>query len=81
MAAATIIKKSQKLQFLINGLTDHHEIWCDDAKWVSSTSRLLKNLNFKNLRWQTAANLKPYPGNRLTDFDEINNADCVSEFV
>jgi len=28
-------KKSQKLRYLRNGLTDLYEIWYDGAKWVS----------------------------------------------
>jgi len=40
-----------------------------------STIKPLKNLNFKNPRWRTAASLKtvksPYPRNRSTDFDGI----------
>jgi len=45
---------------------------------------LLKNWNFQNLRWRTAAILKPvkwpYLSNRLTDFDEIwhGEADWLS---
>jgi len=32
--AAAILKKSQKSQYLRNGLTDLYEIWCADAKWA-----------------------------------------------
>jgi len=35
MAAATIFKKSQKLQYFCNGLTDLFDIWYYGAKWVS----------------------------------------------
>ena len=68
-------KKSQKSRYLRNGLTDLYEIWYADAKWVSLPLRPLKNLNFKNPKWRTAAILisvkSPYLCNHLTDFDEI----------
>jgi len=35
MAAAAILKITQKSRYLSNGLTDLHAIWHDDAKWVS----------------------------------------------
>jgi len=39
------------------------------------TAEIVKNLNFQNPRWRTAAILKtvksPYLSNRLTDFAEI----------
>jgi len=35
MAAAAILKKSQKSRYLRNGLTDLYESWYADAKWVS----------------------------------------------
>jgi len=41
---------------------------------------IVKNLNFQNPRWQTAAIVKtvksPYVRNRLTDFDEIWHDDA-----
>ena len=46
------------------------------------TAATVKNLNFQNPRWQTAAIVKtvksPYVRNRLTDFDEIwhDDANC-----
>jgi len=67
--------KSQKSRYLHNDLTDLYEIWYADAKWVSLPLRPLKNLNFKNPKWRTAAILisvkSPYLFNHLTDFDEI----------
>jgi len=33
MAAAAILKKTQKSQYLCNGLADLYEIWYTDAKW------------------------------------------------
>ena len=35
MAAAAILKITQKSRYLRNGLTDLYEIWYADAKWVS----------------------------------------------
>jgi len=65
------------LQNLRNGLTNLYEIWYIDAKWVSLPLQPLKNLNFKNPGWRTAAILKtvksPYLCNRLVDFNEIWN--------
>ena len=44
------------------------------------TVQTVKNLNFQNPRWRTAAFLKtvklPYLRNRLTDFDEIWHGDA-----
>jgi len=44
------------------------------------TAQTVKNLNFQNPRWRTAANMKtvksPYLRNRLTDFDEIWHGDA-----
>jgi len=74
------LEKSQKLRYHSIGLADLCEVWHDYAKWDSKPSRLLKNLNFQNPRWRTAAILKtvksPYIRNRLTDFDEIWHADA-----
>ena len=65
--------KSHKLRYLRNGLTDRYEILYADAKRVSYPIRSLKNLNFTNPRWRTAAILKtmksPYLCNLLSDFD------------
>jgi len=36
------LRKSQKLQYVSNGLTDLHEIWQGDAKWVLYPPGLLK---------------------------------------
>jgi len=44
------------------------------------TAQTVKNLNFQNPRWRTAANMKtvksPYLRNRLTEFDEIWHGDA-----
>ena len=80
MAAAAILKKTQKSRYHNNGLTDLGEIWHDYAKWVSLLRRPLQNLNFQNPRWRTAAILKtvksPYLRNRFTDSDEIWHGDA-----
>jgi len=76
------LEKSHKSQYLRNSLTDLHEMWYGDAKWVSQLLRPLKYSNFTNPGWQAAAILKtvksPYLCNCLTDFDEIwqNDAYC-----
>jgi len=69
------LEKSQKSRYLRDGLTDLYKIWYADAECVPKPLRPLKNSNFTNPRWRTAAILKtvksPYLCNRLTDFDEI----------
>jgi len=68
------LQKPHNSPYHNNGLTDLREIWHDYAKCLLS-ARPLKNLNFQNPRWRTAAIVKtvksPYLCNRLTDFDEI----------
>jgi len=50
------------------------------CKMGLSTTQAVKNLNFTNPRWRTAASLKtvrsPYLCNHLTDFDEIWKGDA-----
>jgi len=74
------LENHKKSRYLGNGLTDLYEIWYADAKWVSYPLRSLKNVNFTNPRWRTAAILKTvtssYLCNLLTDFDKIWHGDA-----
>ena len=47
MAAAAILKKSQKSRYLRNGLTDLYEIWYTDAKMGLLTAPTIKKFEFQ----------------------------------
>jgi len=49
---AAILEKIEKSPYLMNGLTDHHEIWYGDAQRPSSPFRTVTFRNFKNPRWR-----------------------------
>ena len=81
MAAAAILKKSQKLRFsqLRFDLSLRNLIMLMQNGRLNLADRL-RILNFTNPRWRTAAILKtvklPYLCNRFTDFDEIWHGDA-----
>jgi len=77
MAAAAIFKNHKNRDIT----TTDWQIFAKFSTIMQNRSqppRPLKNLNFHNPRWRTAANMKtvksPYLRNRLTDFDEICKA-------
>jgi len=69
------LENHKKSRYHSNGLIDLREIWHDYAKMGLLAVQTVKNLNFQNPRWRTAAGMKTvkstYLRNRLTDFGEI----------